>query len=123
VDLVVDSPLLICYNSRALLDCLAPISLCLTLSAQPCPALNTSTSSIATIPQTLITPLITVFSIDVAPLSNPTPKAYLLLLLSSSCGAWSTSEKRLLNTIYLRTRQGQQIVPCIVFDVLCCTLC
>jgi hypothetical protein len=55
-------PLCLCYCSRVLLYyptclCLAPVLLCLTLSAQPCPALNTiTTSSTATI-RTLSNPV------------------------------------------------------------------
>jgi len=65
-----------------------PISLCV----QPCFALNLILLVILPLFlhfQTLITSLTIVFLIDVAPLSNPIPNTYLLLLLSNSCGAWS----------------------------------
>ncbi len=64
----------------------------ISLSAQPCFALNLIL--LVMLPlfrhfQTLIISLTIVFLIDVASLLNPIPKAYLLLLLNNSCGAWS----------------------------------
>jgi hypothetical protein len=94
--LTTDSPFFVCC-------CLRPYSIVLfalpcsylTLhrpicSTLPCPKPSTTNST--TIIPTLSnpTPLNTTFSIDVSPFSNPIPKAYLLLLLNNSCGAWST---------------------------------
>jgi len=91
-------------NQLLYLLCLVPVSLCVVLSAQPCLALNVILLIILPLFlhfQTLITSLTIVFLIDIALLSHPIPKAYLLLLLSNSCGAWSTLLS-LANSIIVR---------------------